>query len=241
MAKVRIYVTDEDVGLGAFSFPVLTFYEREEELKARNPQLDDQERAAVIYFGMLADTPEPTTNKTAYYINDDISNVDTWFKYESAAKYTVLGRNYLDFVEDNSQNAFYKNLKRLQEWLAYNGLTEGIQKTLMEQKRKLQGLRAGIDASKAAAARALGLSQITEEMSEEARVEAAEAQAKAQKDYDAAIERENELNRQLDNISKGLPADYKAGEIAGFPTWGIVAGGVLLFWLGTRKGRREKK
>lgn len=240
MAK-KVYIRDKDIGLGAFSLPVLTFSERDEELKARNPQLDEQERAAVVYFGMLADTPEPTRSGEALYINDDISNADKWLNYENDAKYTAFGRIHLNFIKDSVQTAYYKNLKRLQEWLSYNGLTTGIQKTLNEQKRRLAGLRAGIEESKAAAARALGLSQITEEMSEEARAEAAEAQAKAQKDYYAAIERENELNRQLDNISKGLPADYTPGEIAGFHAWGIVAGGVLLFWLGTRKGRRAKK
>lgn len=240
MAK-NVYLSDSNIGLGAFSLPVLNFVERDEQLKARNPQLNELERAAVVYFGMLAETPEPTRGGDAIYIDSNFnSDKNFWAEQERRARYDVAGTGYIKFIKDSVTTAYYQNLKRLQEWLSANGLTEGIQKTLNEQSRRLQGLRAGIEASKAAAARALGLSQITEEMSEEARAEAAEAQAKAQKQYNEALDRENELNRQLDNISKGLPADYKSGDLAagGVPVLPLVAGGLFIFWLGTRKGKK---
>lgn len=243
MAK-KVYLSDSNIGLGAFSLPVLNFIERDEQLKARNPQLNELERAAVVYFGMLAETPEPTRGGEGIYIDSTFNNDKSfWAEQERRARYDVGGTGYIKFVKDSVTTAYYQNLKRLQEWLAANGLTEGIQKTLNEQSRRLQGLRAGIEASKAAAARALGLSQITEEMSEEARAEAAEAQAKAQKQFNEALDRENELNRQLDNISKGLPADYKSGDFAagGVPVLPLVAGGLFIFWLGTRKGKKAVK
>lgn len=253
MAK-NVYLTN--TGIGCFSLPILEFYERNEELKRTNPQLNDQERAAVVYFGMLAEQPEPTTINKAWYIepnnakirkspfvivkDETAQNIENWLNIEHDAKYKFEGSLRIGATESTAQTAYYNNLKRLQDWIAYNGLWGGIQKTLNEQSRKLQGLRAGILASQAAAAKALALSQITDEMTDEARVEAAQAQAQAQKQYNEAIERENVLNKQLDNISKGLPADFKSGDLAagGVPVLPIVVGGLFLFWLGKRKGRK---
>lgn len=256
MAK-KIYVTN--TGIGCFTLPILEFYERNEMLKKTNPQLNDEERAAVAYFGMLAEQPEPTTINKAWYIepnnakirknpfvtvkDETAQNIENWLNIENDAKYEFEGFLRLGATEATAQTAYYNNLKRLQDWIAYNGLWGGIQKTLMEQSRKLQGLRAGIEASKAAAAKALGLSQITDEMTDEARVEAAQAQAQAQKQYNEAIERENTLNKQLDNLSKGLPADFKSGDLAagGVPVLPLVVGGLFLFWLGERKGRKAAR
>lgn len=245
----KIYLTN--TGIGCFSLPILEFYERNEILKKTNPQLNDEERAAVTYFGMLAEQPEPTTINKVWYIepnnakirkspfiitkDESARNIENWLTIENDAKYTFEGVLRLGATEATAQTAYYNNLKRLQDWIAYNGLWGGIQATLNEQSRKLQGLRAGILASQAAAAKALALSQITDEMTDEARVEAAQAQAKAQKEYDEAIERENILNKQLDNISKGLPADFRSeAEKTNYIPY-IIAGGAFLYWLGTRR------
>lgn len=239
MAK-KIYRSDDTIGMGVFSLPVLTFVERFERLKTTNPQLDEQGRAAVAYFGMLAEQPEPSRMGNGVYIDETFnSDIGSWPKIEHEFRYTPFGAGYLKFIEDDVVTAYYKQVKRLQDYISYNALNDGIEKTLMEQKRKLAGLRAGIAESKAQAARALALSQITDEMTDEARFEAAEAQAKAQKNYDEAIARETELEKQLDNISRGLPADFGSTKTAGeFPILLIIAGGALLYWLGTRKGKR---
>lgn len=252
----KVYLTN--TGIGCFTLPILEFYERNEILKKTNPQLNDEERAAVVYFGMLAEQPEPTTINKAWYIepnnakirkglvvlkDETAQNIENWLTIENDAKYKVEGALRIGATEATAQTAYYNNVKRLQDWIAYNGLWNGIQKTLMEQSRKLQGLRAGIEASKAAAAKALGLSQITDEMTDEARVEAAQAQAQAQKQYNEAIERENKLNKQLENLSKGLPADFKSGDLAAgvVPVLPLVVGGLFLFWLGERKGRKAAR
>lgn len=250
----KIYLKDSDLGLGAFSFPVLTFNERMAELKQRNPQLNDEERAAVVYFGMLADTPQPTTENKVYYLEpqngpfkqfEANNNPENWLDIEKTLKYSgVAGALYRSaLTESEPATGYYNNVLRLQYWISYNGLWNGIHKTLMEQNRKLQGLRAGIEASKAAAAKALGLSQITDEMTDAARVEAAQAQAQAQKQYDEAIERENVLNKQLDNISKGLPADFRSGDTwaGGVPVLPLVIGGIFIFLLGERKGKKAAR
>lgn len=246
----KVYLTN--TGIGCFTLPILEFYERNKILKKTNPQLNDEERAAVVYFGMLAEQPEPTTINKAWYIepnnakirkglvvlkDETAQNIENWLTIENDAKYTFEGVLRIGPTEATAQTAYYNNVKRLQDWIAYNGLWNGIHKTLMEQSRKLQGLRAGIEASKAAAEKALGLSQITDEMTDAARVEAAQAQAQAQKQYNEAIERENTLNKQLDNLSKGLPADFKSGDLAagGVPVLPLVVGGLFLFWLCERK------
>ena len=71
----------------------------------------------------------------------------------------------------------------------------------------------------------------------------AQAQAQAQKQYNEAVERENVLNKQLDNLSKGLPADFRSGDLAagGVPVLPLVVGGLFLFWLGKRKGRKAAR
>ena len=246
----KVYLKDSDIGLGAFSLPVLEFNERMADLKTRNPQLDEKERAAVVYFGMLAETPQPTTENKVYYLEPqngpykqikENNNPENWLDIENKIRYSAASPIMQSaFKESDPQTGYFNNVLRLQYWISYNGLWEGIQKTLNEQSRKLQGLRAGIEESKAAAAKALALSKITDEMTDEARVKAAEAHSEAQKQYNEAVERENTLNKQLDNISKGLPADYSSDNVAagGFPVLPLVAGGLFLFWLGTRRGKK---
>lgn len=253
---------EKDIGLGVFSLPVLSFKERMDLLKQTNPELSEQARAAVAYFGMLAEMPAPTAEYEAYYIEPQNSltkyqeagtNFQNWVNIENTIRENAPKSKSIFYggplkyasaiaglTKADANTAYYKNLERLQYWIASNGLNEGIKKTLAEQSRKLQGIRAGIAESKAQAARALAMSQITEEMTDEARFEAAEAQAKAEENYNSAIEREQELNRQLDNISKGLPADYKSGEVVsgGVPVLPLVLGGLFLFWLGTRRGKK---
>lgn len=260
----KITDIEKDIRLGVFSLPVLSFVESMDFLKQTNPELSEQARAAVAYFGMLAEMPAPTSGE-AFYIDPQNAltkyretgeNIQNWLDIESTIKDEApKGKSIFyggplkyaaaiaGLTKADATTAYYKNLERLQEWIAANGLNEGIKKTLAEQSRKLQGIRAGIAESKAAAARAMAISQITDEMSDEARFDAAEAQAKAKEEYENAIAKENELQKQLNNISKGLPADYQeaAGVFAGVPTWGIIAGGILLFWLGTRKGRKAAR
>lgn len=230
----KIYLKDSDVGLGCFSLPVLTFNERNEILKTTNPQLNEQERAAVVYFGMLAEQPEPSGNLEAYYIEPENGpyketelnyEQERWLEFEREMRYgALIGAMYRQSLEKaDAITAYYKNLARLQNYIAYYGLGEGIQKTLMEQKRKLAGLRAGIEASKAAAAKALAMSQITDEMSDEAKFEAAQKQGEAQRQMDAAISKGNELERQLNNISNGLPADFGSESSGGSSGGGLLA------------------
>lgn len=253
---------ENEIGLGAFSLPVLSFNDRVNLLKKTNPELSPDKAAAVAYFGMLAERPAPSGDYEAFYINpenstyinlEDGENFSNWLTIEEyvrslpkRAESMILGgplkyaTKYAGLTKTDANTAYYKNLKRLQDWIAANGLYGGIKKTLSEQSRKLQGIQAGILASKQAAARALALSQITDEMTEDARIEAAENIAKNQKKYDEAIEQEAELNKKLDNIKNGLPADYQSGEMAagGVPVLPLLAGGLLLFWLGTRKGKK---
>ena len=87
----------------------------------------------------------------------------------------------------------------------------GIQKTLNEQSRKSQAEKAALDASKAAAAYAAAMARMNADTSEEARIEAAKAEAKAEELSIKAQEAEIELEKKLDNISKGLPEDF--GEV----------------------------
>lgn len=67
----------------------------------------------------------------------------------------------------NLQESYIQSIYHLNRYLYYNGLYSGIQKTLSEESRKLQGLKAQADASAQAAAYALAMSRINENISEE--------------------------------------------------------------------------
>lgn len=209
MAK-KIVTTNEKIGLGFFSLPILEFNERFEEITKNNPQLTPVEAAAVVYFGMCADTPMPTKQTDVYAVkwSDSGIPVEQWLGSEYNQRYyAVYSGMHPPFVIVDAQTGYLNNLKVLQTWLSYNGLYEGVEKTLTEESRKLQAQAAAASASAQAAAYALAMSRITDDMTEQARVEAAKRQADAQKQYNAAIEQENRTREQLDRISKGLPPE----------------------------------
>ena len=242
MAK-KVYI--DDIGLGVFSFPVLAFNERMKTAKETTPQLDEQERAARVYFGMLAEQPKPTRETDVYFIDwentspyksGELVPVDSWLKQEDAAKYSAFGRILVPFVQADAQTAYFHALKNLQTWLSYYGLTTGIEKTLMEASRKRQADLAAINESNAAAARALALSQQTADMTEEARIEAAEAEARARKTLEDNLTKEAEIKQELENIKAGYLVE-KTGGIS-WP-WLLLGAGVF-YALGKNKGKRGK-
>lgn len=225
MAK-KIYTTNEKIGLGFFSLPILEFNERFEEISKNNPQLTPVEVAAVVYFGMCADTPMPTKESDVYAVYWTGTNIPTekWLEIEYNQRYyAVYSGIHPPLVKVDAQTGYLNNVKVLQTWLAYNGLYDGIEKTLTEESRKLQAQAAAAQASAQAAAKALAMSRITDDMTEEARVEAAQRQADAQKQYNAAIEQENRTREQLNRISNGLPP-----ESSGVSVGAVVAIGVAV-------------
>lgn len=242
MAK-KVYI--DDIGLGVFSFPVLAFNERMETAKETTPQLDEQARAARVYFGMLAEQPKPTRETGVYFIDwentspytsGELVPVDSWLENENAAKYSAAGRVLVPFVQADAQTAYFSALKNLQTWLAYYGLTDGIQKTLMEASRKRQKDLAALAESNAAAARSLAYSQQTADMTEEARINAAENEARAKKTLDENLTKEAELKQELENIKAGYLVE-KTGGIS-WP-WLLLGAGVF-YALGKNKGKRGK-
>ena len=242
MAK-KVYI--DDIGLGVFSFPVLAFNERMETAKETTPQLDEQARAARVYFGMLAEQPKPTRETDVYFIDwenssvyksGELTPIDEWEKKEYTAKYSALGRLFVPFVQADAQTAYFSALKNLQTWLAYYGLTEGIQKTLMEASRKRQKDLAALAESNAAAARALAYSQQTADMTEEARINAAKNEAQAKKTLEENLTKEAELKQELENIKAGYLVE-KTGGIS-WP-WLLLGAGVF-YALGKNKGKRGK-
>ena len=240
MAK-KIYRPNDNYGLGVFSYPILEFNERMETAKQTTPQMagDLQALAARVYFGMLAEQPKPTREDDVYFTDWENSGVDKkdWLKYEDATKYSVFDwlRKYR--VKTDAQTAYFSALKNLQSWLAYYGLTEGIQKTLMEASRKRQADLAAIAASNAAAARALALSQQTADMTEEARREAAENEARARKTLDENLTKESEIKQDLENIKNGYLVEKTGGSV--WP-WMLLGAGAF-YALGKKTGKKAVK
>ena len=242
---VRKIDIKDRLGLGLFSYPILEFNERMETAKRTTPQMNEQERAARVYFGMLAEQPKPTRETDVYFIDwentspyksGELVPVDSWLKQEDAAKYSAFGRILVPFVQADAQTAYFHALKNLQTWLSYYGLTTGIEKTLMEASRKRQADLAAINESNAAAARALALSQQTADMTEEARIEAAEAEARARKTLEDNLTKEAEIKQELENIKAGYLVE-KTGGIS-WP-WLLLGAGVF-YALGKNKGKRGK-
>lgn len=240
MAK-KIYRPNDIYGLGVFSYPILEFNERMETAKQTTPQMsgDLQALAARVYFGMLAEQPKPTREDDVYYTDWENSGVDKkdWLKYEDATKYSVFDWLQTYRVQADAQTAYFAALKNLQSWLSYNGLTEGIQKTLMEASRKRQADLAAIAASNQSAARALALSQQTADMSEEARVKAAENEARAKKTLEENLEKEAEIKQDLENIKNGYLVEQTVGSV--WP-WLLLGAGAF-YALGKRKGKKAVK
>lgn len=209
----NVYIDDSVIGLGCFSLPVLEFTERAEILKANSPQLDEQARASVVYFGMLAEQPVPTGDKKALYIDYDKTpwtnktpTIDDWYKIEKNIRYSPLGPQYLSSMASaaDAQTAYYKNLANLQKWLSYNGLTQGIQKTLNEESRKRQKELAQLQGSQAAAAYSLAMKRLNESTTEEARIEAAKEIGKYETQMKENLAREEELKSELAAIEAGI-------------------------------------
>lgn len=239
MAK-KIYASDP-LSLGIFSYPILEFNERMETAKITNPQLtDSNQRAALVYFGMLAEQPKPTRDGAGLYVDWGTVPKEGWLKYEEEAKYKPLGfmvlsSNYVKEADD-AQTAYFYQLKNLQSWLAYFGLAEGIQKTLNEQSRKRQADLAAIAASNAAAARALVFSQVTEDMTEEARLDAAKAEARANKTLEQNLEKEAEIKQELEDIEKGYLKQQSTSTI--WP-WLFLGAGVF-YAFGKSNGKKRR-
>lgn len=192
--------------LGPWDYPIAEFLARFEQLKRNSPQYTDQEAAAVVYFGMVAQQPTPTAEFTDISIDWDKvdtiaynlqsydpaqvelgpNGVLTLFDIELLTKQCVKkdGEPYFGIKKDSGKWQIYflgynvRTTRTLQEsyvaavyhlnrYLVWNGLYDGIVKTLAEESRKLQGLRAQALASQAAAAKALALSKASENVSEE--------------------------------------------------------------------------
>lgn len=235
-------IFQKDLGLGIFSYPIYEFNERYEKLKATNPQLNEQERAAVAYFGMIAQQPKPTrTDNVGELGYFDLYPLDNWLDIErqiqkdpgglGLSKLQSLGRPRLT---TDAQQAYLNHIFRLQAWINFNGLWDGIQKTLNEESRKRQKDLANAQASQQAAAYALAMSRITDDMSEQARIDAAKKTADAQFRLEQASAAEEKIKAEISNLEKGLPADFgqnKTGWILA-----AVLGGVALLLLA--RGRK---
>lgn len=240
MAKKKIYRPNDLYGIGVFAYPILEFNERLETAKQTTPQMsgDLQALAARVYFGMLAEQPKPTREDECYYLDWENSGRDKkdWLKDEEQIKYHAWPFPF-PVMKADAQTAYFSALKNLQSWLAYYGLTEGIQKTLMEASRKRQADLAAIAASNAAAARALAFSQQTADMTEEARREAAENEARARKTLDENLTKEAEIKQDLENIKNGYLVEKTGGSV--WP-W-ILLGAGAFFALGKSKGKKAVK
>lgn len=169
MAK-KVYLGEELFGLGALTYPTLTFKERDEALQQSQPGLKPEERAAIIYFAMLAETPIPTAsgeyNSIVYEDVEANSPYTEWPVWEEQTKYHALPG--VTFTQRTLQESYAVNLAHLQRYIQQSNLWTGIKKTLLEQSRKKQAEKAALDAQKAAAARALAMNEITEEVAQEA-------------------------------------------------------------------------
>ena len=239
MAK-KVYRPNDIFGLGVFSYPILEFNERMETAKQTTPQLagDLQALASRVYFGMLAEQPKPTREDDVYYTDWENSGIDrkSWLKYEDATKYSIIDWLQTYRVKADAQTAYFSALKNLQDWLAYYGLMDGIKKTLAEESRKKQAELATIQEGKKAAAIALAYSRMNENMSEEARREAAENEARAQKIFDENLTKEAQIKQELENIKAGYLVQQTGGSV--WP-WLLLGAGAF-YALGKNKGRRSK-
>ena len=179
--------------LSALSYPVLTFTERDLKLQESNPYMTPQERAAVVYFSMLADVPAPTVVGDFLAVDWQKAEekasgaLEFWLLQEGRRKY---GSARLPEISSNLQQAYVESIWHLQRYLSLMNLWDGIEATLAEESRRRQATRAALEASSAAAAKALAYGRITQD------------EAATERDR---IARENaELDRQLDLIRNGI-------------------------------------
>ena len=192
MAK-KVYRDDALFGLGALSYPTLTFQERSEIIKESQPGMTDQERAAVVYFGMLAEVPTPTSSGTYNSIlyeqvEENEPDFKKWPAYEINMKYSAVGM--LPTTQRSLQESYAVNLYHLQQYLVKHGLWNGIEKTLSEESRRRQADRAALDAQAAAAAKALAYGRMTQDEATAVKKRVEEQQA--------------EIDRQLQELKAGI-------------------------------------
>lgn len=192
MAK-KVYRDDALFGLGALSYPTLTFQERSDIIKESQPGMTDQERAAVVYFGMLAEVPTPTSsgnyNSILYeQVEENEPNFKKWPAYEINMKYSAIGM--LPTTQRSLQESYAVNLYHLQQYLVKHGLWNGIEKTLSEESRRRQADRAALDAQAAAAAKALAYGRMTQDEATAVKNRVEQQQA--------------EIDRQLEELKAGI-------------------------------------
>lgn len=192
MAK-KVYRDDALFGLGALSYPTLTFQERSDIIKESQPGMTDQERAAVVYFGMLAEVPTPTSSGTYNSIlyeqvEEKEPDFKKWPAYEINMKYSAVGM--LPTTQRSLQESYAVNLYHLQQYLVKHGLWTGIQKTLSEESRRRQADRAALDAQAAAAAKALAYGRMTQDEATAVKNRVEQQQA--------------EIDRQLEELKAGI-------------------------------------
>lgn len=233
--------------VGEMICPVWTFEYYNNILKNSTPELDEQARAASVYFSILARNPQVTSNEETSFIPfeesyqpDYLLGSEFWlnfrptdFKVGDVFAKTSAYSNYIKMLQTApAKDVYLYNLYKLKTYLSKLNLTKGIEQTLAEQSRKLQGLKVQAQEAKAAAARSLAYSQINANMSEEERFAAAERQAKAKEEYKEAEENEKDIERRLTNITNGLPEDFGEGEGKGGINIALLAAiGVGAFFL----------
>lgn len=239
--------------LGELVAPVWCFEYENNLLKKSNPELDDQARAATIYFSILARNPVVTSTEAAPWYDwenllDATKQTPEWMlgveRLAAIPSVTIgqgatareLYRLGTNFTPIPANEAYFKAVAKLQKYIAKRGLWNGIQKTLNEQSRKSQAEKAALDASKAAAAYAAAMARMNADTSEEARIEAAKAEAKVEELSVKAQEAEIELEKKLDNISKGLPEDF--GEVKKTSPVILFAIGAAALWFIFGRGRK---
>ena len=192
MAK-KVYRDEALFGLGALSYPTLTFQERSDIIKESQPGMTDQERAAVVYFGMLAEVPTPTSsgnyNSILYeQVEENEPDFKKWPAYEINMKYSAVGM--LPTTQRSLQESYAVNLYHLQQYLVKHGLWNGIEKTLSEESRRRQADRAALDAQAAAAAKALAYGRMTQDEATAVKNRVEQQQA--------------EIDRQLQELKAGI-------------------------------------
>lgn len=192
MAK-KVYRDEALFGLGALSYPTLTFQERSDIIKESQPGMTDQERAAVVYFGMLAEVPTPTSSGTYNSIlyeqvEEKEPDFKKWPAYEINMKYSAVGM--LPTTQRSLQESYAVNLYHLQQYLVKHGLWNGIEKTLSEESRRRQSDRAALDAQAQAAAKALAYGRMTQDEATAVKKRVEQQQA--------------EIDRQLEELKAGI-------------------------------------
>lgn len=257
VSMVSVRVREPNFELGPWDYPVSEFLYRFQQLKRNSPQYSDEEAAAVVYFGMVADQPTPTADYTDIAIDWDAVDSIAYDKNLVASVgfdgWAQLGPNYylplFDFYVMNHQKAkkngkpyfgikkddagkwqiyflsntsirktrslqesYVASVYHLNRYLVYNGLYSGIQKTLAEESRKLQGLRAQALASQAAAAKALALSKASEDVSEQ-------SVARYEKQLEEARAKEAEITDYLEKLNR-TPSGQ--GSVSSSGTSGVV-------------------